>query len=272
MYAYVRARPAADDWYEIDVPPAIIHALATGDQFGLMLTDEKGQTRTRHALSSRETATPPVLIVEAGPGAARAPGAVHSLKTGRGTIGSTIAEARALGRTTLRPGAIVLRFGGAGGVHYDLRLSERPIDAANFEAATRVPRYQMDPLAPKTNPLATANSLRDEVNAVVEDLKPGSVYYFAVRASLPAGDAGPVSALGRYRAFQREYPTLPDKPAGSLAGGHPDPAAGNVWALPELLKINPRTGALLEQTDFPDPRARNTVWDGATVRLTWSPQ
>ncbi len=64
LYAYVRAHDAAGGWYEIDIPPQIATALATGDQFGLMLTDEKGQTRTRHMISSRESADPPVLIVE----------------------------------------------------------------------------------------------------------------------------------------------------------------------------------------------------------------
>jgi hypothetical protein len=61
LYAYVKARDAGGGWYEIEIPLQIAAALATGDQFGLMLTDEKGQTRTRHAIGSRESADPPVL-------------------------------------------------------------------------------------------------------------------------------------------------------------------------------------------------------------------
>ena len=74
----MRARDAGGDWYEIDVPPQIATALATGDQFGLMLTDEKGQTRTRHAISSRESADPPLLIVE-GTRSGMTPGRVRAL-------------------------------------------------------------------------------------------------------------------------------------------------------------------------------------------------
>jgi hypothetical protein len=63
LYAYKPARDAGEGWYEIDVPPAIVTAMAIGDQFGLMFDDEKGQTQTRHVLDSHESAFPPVLLV-----------------------------------------------------------------------------------------------------------------------------------------------------------------------------------------------------------------
>jgi len=48
------------------------------------------------------------------------------------------------------------------------------------------------------------------------------------------------------------------------------PQAPRVWAAPDLLKINPRNGSLLEQADFPEHRAWNGVWDAssATVKLS----
>ena len=205
LYAYVRVRDAGDGWYEADVSPALVHALITGDQFGLLLDDEKGQTQTRHILSSREGPYPPELILEGTRTDHAAPGRVRSLNRAAGVIASRPADAQRLGRTTLRPGSLIVRMGGAGddagkgvAARYELRYSERRIDTAGFASARAVPRWSLDPLAPKPQPLATSNSLRDEVTAVVEGLEPGKVYWFAARATDEAGNAGPVSPLGRY--------------------------------------------------------------------------
>ena len=282
LYAYRKSRAMPGDWFEVEVPPALVAALITGDQFGWMLTDEKGQTRTRHALSSREGKYPPVLIVEGSRSAATAPGPVRSLKQGTDPKRSTITEARALGRTTLAPGSVILRFGGAGddrgrgvAARYDLRYSPERITASNFDTATLVPRWSIDPLAPKTSALAMENSLRDEVQAVVEQLQPGKLFYFAARALDAAGNAGPVSSLGRYEAFSRTFPSLPARSGRQIDASRllaPASSPIQVWAVPELLKIDPKTGALLEQSEAPEYRVRNSVWDSAraTVRLTGS--
>ena len=275
LYACERARDAGAGWWEINVPPALVHALLAADQFGLMLTDEKGQTQTRHVLDSRESRFPPELLLEGTRSDRTAPGAVRSRKAG---AESTPEEARRLGRTTLRPGSVILHLGGAGddlgqgvATSYEIRHSRQPIDAASFESGARVARWRLDPLASKAHPLATSNSLRDEVYAVVEDLQPGASYYFAARATDEAGNVGPVSVLGSYRTYARAFPTLPEA-APPASPGRTAPASSGlrVWAAPELLKIHPVTGALLEQADFPEHRARNSVWNAATstVRLT----
>src|ERR1035437_876235 len=251
LYAYVKAHDAGGGWYEIDVPPQIAVALATGDQFGLMLTDEKGQTRTRHAIGSRESADPPVLIVEgtrANSTPVSAPGPVKPL---------TPRSAEALGRTSLRTGSVILQFSGSGAVHYDLRFSETPVTAKNFDGAAPVPRWMLDPLASHPSPLATANSLHDQVNAVVEQLQPAKPYYFAARAMSATGQLGPVSTLGRVRASARTWPSLP---AVSASAPPPVETAGpvKVWSYSELHKVNPQTGALLE---------KGPIWTGG-VKLS----
>jgi hypothetical protein len=251
LYAYVMAQDADDGWYEIDVPAPMATALATGDQFGLMLTDEKGQTRTRHAFSSRETSDPPVLIVE-GTRAALPAGRVRALAPH---------AAEALGRTSLRPGSVILRFGGAGAARYDLRYSQSAITAANFEAASPAPRWMLNPLAPNPGPLVTHNSIHDEVNAVVEQLQPGKTYYFAARGVSATGQAGALSQLGRFEAFARTWPALPAQPATASAPPAPGSAAGGaitVWSFSELHKVNPQTGQLLEN---------GPIWTG-DVKLT----
>jgi len=281
LYAYERARDAGNGWWEINVPAALISALVTADQYGLMLCDEKGQMQVRHVLSSRESAYPPVLIVEGSRTDKTPPGAPRSLKAGAGVIESSPAEARKLGRTTLRLGSVILRFGKAGddagtgtATRYDVRYSVTPINANNFDSATPVPRWSINPLAPKTNPFATANSLQDELSAVVEGLRPGEIYYFAARAVDEACNVGPVGALGRYRAYNRTFPALPEVSL-NVRGGERQPSAPEekpftVWAVPELLKINPKTGDLLEQRDFSNHRVANTVWEAgsSTVRLS----
>ena len=274
LYSYARVRDAGEGWHEADVPPAMVHALLAGDQYGLMLTDEKGQTQTRHVLSSREGSHPPVLVVEGTRSDRAAPGRARAASAGDGVIASTPAQARALGRSTFAPGSVIVRFGGAGddggrgvAAKYELRYSERPLAAGGFEAAGAVPRWSLDPLAPQPGRLATANSARDEVVAVVEGLEPGRTYYFAARATDEAGNAGPVSPLGRYRAWTRAFPELPAEPPARNA---PTTAAGRpqVWAVPELWKIDPRTGKALEAGGA-DERSGNRVWNAgtSTVRL-----
>ena len=260
LYSYERAREAAEGWWEIPVPATVVHALLAGDQFGLMLTDEKGQTQTRHVFSSRESGRPPVLVVEGAREDRTAPGAAR-------------AEVRPA-EPGARPGLVTFEFGGAGddagrgtAARYELRHSRRPIHAGNFESGALVPRWMLDPLAPRTDPLGTSNAPRDRVTARIEGLAPGGIYYFAARARDEAGNAGPVSALPACRASARSYPSLPVLPPAAV---RPTASAGRgvrVWAAPELLKIDPRTGGLLEQTGFPDHRSANSVWDGTTVRL-----
>ncbi len=262
LYGYSRARDAGGGWWEADVPPAIVHAIATGDQFGLLVGDEKGQTQTRHALSSRESANPPSLIVDAVRAGGAAPGRARTI-----SIASTPDAARSLGRTTLAPGGVIVQFAAAGGaVRHEIRYSEKPVDGATFGAATPAPRWTVDPLAPKTNPLATANALGETVTAVVEGLAPGKDYHFAVRSVDAAGRAGPVAPLGRYRAYSRTFPGLP--PRGGRAGTTERRSRPRIWAAPELWKIDPRTGDALEASGS-DYRHVNAVWSdiAGTVRL-----
>ncbi len=277
LYTYVRARDAGEGWYEIDVAPALVHALLSGDQYGLMFDDEKGQTHTRHTFSSREGAHPPILIVEGTREDHAAPGPARALRAGSGTVETTPRDAIAAGLTGPRPGMAIVRFGRAGddagtGIasHYELRWSTAPIDASNFNTATLVPRWEENPLVPKPSPLITSNSLHDEVTAVVEGLEPGHVYHFAARALDEAGNAGPVSSIGSYRAYGRQFPALPEVPepkTGKSAGAKPA-----VWAMPELWKVDPRTGGVLEAAPETEHRLSNPVWNAgkSTVSLEGS--
>ena len=213
LYAYPRVRSAGDGWFEADVPPAMVHALATGDQFGIMLTDEKGQTRTRHALSSREGSHGPVLVIEAEKQNPPAPGAVRGRRSGN-----------------------MLVFEGVQ-ARLDVRYGPAPI--VDFESAQAYPRWRIDPLAPKPHPLATSNSLSPTVKVKLDDLKPGA-YHFAARTLNEAGVAGPVMKLGPVRIDAPVTRTLPSAPPRKAAASR-----GPVWAVADTLKIKP-SGEVLE--------------------------
>jgi hypothetical protein len=265
-----------DEWWEVNVPPSIIHALLAEDQFGLLMCDEKGQTQTIHHLHSKESQFPPSLTIEGSRIDRTAPGEVHSEKSGSGAIFSLPDKARSLGRTGLTPGSIILDFGSAGddggrgtASRYDLWYSQTPIDESSYASAIRVQRWNLNPLAPRTDPFSTLNKLRDRVITVVEGLRPGEDYFFAARAMDEAGNAGPVSSLGAYVAYERTYPSLPpsrnSKPASvalSAAEGY------QVWAISDMVKLDPRTGDLLEKSAFPDYRNSNSVWDAPSSTVT----
>ncbi|MCZ2080551.1 MAG: DUF4091 domain-containing protein [Bryobacterales bacterium] len=222
LYVYPRVRNAGNGWFEADVSPEIVTALATGDQFGILLTDEKGQTRTRHVLSSKEGKHPPVLVVEADRPNAKIPAAPRGRREG---------------------GALVFEGSRA---RLDVRYAQAPIKG--FAAAKPYPRWLIDPLAPKPHPLATNNTLSGMVTVNLDDLAPGT-YYFASRTLDERGTASPVTEVG---PVQIDAPLSRKLPAADPVRGSDGPRSG-VWTAPDTVKINPVTGALLE---------RDVIWNG----------
>ena len=66
LCAYTDIRELGDGWVEVDVPPELVQAMICGDSYGLVLSDEKGQTMANNDVYSREqSASRPYLTVEA---------------------------------------------------------------------------------------------------------------------------------------------------------------------------------------------------------------
>ncbi len=216
LYAYPRVRDSGNGWFEVDVSPQIVTALHTGDQFGIMVTDEKGQTQTRHLLSSRESGHGPVLVVEAEPGS----GSVVAALAGRRAVDSLTFEGS---RSRL-----------------DVRYAQAPIK--DFSNAPPYPRWLIDPLAPKAHPLATSNTLSRKAKVSLNGLAPGT-YYFAARTVDEAGNSSLPVHLAPIRISAPVNRKLP--PAQQETGSQGE--RRQVWTAPDTLKINPVTGALLEQ-------------------------
>lgn len=219
LYAYRTVSDAGAGWYEIDVQPQMVTALATGDQFGIMLTDEKGQTQTRHVLSSREGPHAPMLVVE---------------------VEKRISSKLAPMQGRLAGDRLILQ---AARSRVDLRYAQSPIK--DFASASAYPRWLIDPLAPKSNPLATSNRLSRTVTVGLNHLTPGT-YYFAARTLDETGNASPPLYLGPVHKAPPPKSELPPAPPSTRRPGQ----AGKVWAASDMVKFNPVTGALLEREGF----------------------
>jgi hypothetical protein len=72
--AYSELRRGRDGWIEVDVPGALVEAMAAGASHGLAVSDETGQTRWNNSVHTREQAGfAPYLVVEGSPAALAAP-------------------------------------------------------------------------------------------------------------------------------------------------------------------------------------------------------
>ncbi len=75
-------------WYEIDVPPALVQAMVQGfAPGGLCLADDFGRSGTFPTIWSRESTSPPELVVSAEPVAPRASAAPSSVEASRDDLG-----------------------------------------------------------------------------------------------------------------------------------------------------------------------------------------
>jgi hypothetical protein len=165
-------KAAADKWLEIPIEPALVQAVLAGYSYGLVMSDEKGQTFENHDIYAREqSASAPYLMVQtrplqpatqpARPLAARADAAHAGFNAGAISVDTSWKEGgQALQATRVRLYA----------------------DAAQFDAG---------------KPLAEAVTLAEPL-VVFEGLKPSATYL--VRASSLCGGAEVASAVHKATA------------------------------------------------------------------------
>lgn len=95
----------------------------------------------------------------------------------------------------------------------------------------------------------------------------------AVTVQIQAVDtAGNVSAAAVARGRTGPKLTVPSLPKGDFRPGGGEPkklAAAQIWAFPEVTKVDPVSGKVLHEPGVGDYRRKNPVWDGAngTIRL-----
>jgi hypothetical protein len=186
-------------WYEIEVPPALIAAIAQDLQpGGLVVSDDFGRQEVVSTFGSRESDSKPLLIVEgvhAAPHASAPPEHVRAYRDPVGREWVEFTAPRALG--------------------FDIVLSERPIGSeedVDASAAARLPTWAMP--APGDGPRTALISLHRTAQhryASVRAIEANGEWSSYVSAELPApAPAAPVFAAPALQRF--DLPKTIDAP------------------------------------------------------------
>ncbi len=218
-----------DGWQSVELPLDIAYALASGESYGLVLVDGKGQLRKPDGsfinkyFNSRSSARyAPYLEVELGeapPGAPAAPARV--------AVEEDPAQASLSGggaKIFIDPDS----GGDNGAEYYEVRTSPLPLHESSVSAAREQPRY----LIPR------AGAGRDSV--LVGALEPGGQLYAAVRAVDRFGRVGGWKFASGAVSAALEVPELADPRRPDIGG------AIRVWVAAMDEKVNPVSGRLLE--------------------------
>ena len=228
-------------WARVPVPADLVRSLICRDAFGLCIMDEIGYGLANNFIHSREAkGRGPFLVVDV-----------------TGTDDARPAQAKATVRAA--PKAAHLSTGAA------VIEIEGPADAFCYFVTvngTPVPRR----LIPHPKNGAT--------RILLENCKPtGKIAVEVVTCDAAGNRSTGAKASGTASGALKPPPKLPA--AWRAKPGEPPVRAGGlkVWALPEICKVDPLSGALFEAkalgTDGRAYRRGNSVWDGASnsVRL-----
>lgn len=215
---YTDIRAGDDGWLEIDVPPELVQAMVCGDSYGLVLSDEKGQTMANNDVFSREqTTSRPYMVVDASPGDTTPP---HPPPI-----------------VAVEP-APELAHLNSGGLRIRMTAPERAftyeghLEMANGER--KLPRY----LIPHAKP-------GSEQVIEVADLPPSAECTVVLRA---VDEFGNRSDAARARGRTSAALAWPD-----VRAGHSEqvgPAQSEVFACPSTVKVNPQTYGVLEEGSY----------------------
>lgn len=262
MQTPVKREP--DGWYRIPVDGRLLEACAAGLSHGLALSDDNGQTtnihpeavawtnRSNNFFFAREQSNArPVVVVTA----SRSPQVTAAPLT--------VAVKPWTGGADLATGAVEIAWPGpadesarAGILGYRVRLGQGA-------ALSELPRWQ-HPTVPAVGAparmLIHGQTPGAALDAEVQVVGRGGQVVASGRAS---GRAGPALVAPRPLA-------LPSPPPMG-AGEAPATAAGAVWAVPDLVQVNPLTGTVREEpgVEYAGKRAgtwsqANPAWSGAT--------
>jgi len=263
--------PPAAGVFAIPVEPRLVECLAAGLSSGLAVSDDNGEVmyiakevcpdtcHDNNFLYSRESpGKGPRLVVTLAPETSHpaAPAPVRELLTEAWPAAATDRQGalRVRWNVTADEAAAVLGYA----------VSSALADGA----PTEVPRWRV-PLPP---------AMGGSVAMVLDGLPPGAPVTVVVTAVGRGGlRSGAMRASGQASAAARVVSALPLPEEEAVAGAEPEVRAGalRVWAFPDLLKVNPITGNLLEEPGvaYGGPaagqyRRANPVWDGARGRIS----
>jgi hypothetical protein len=229
-------------WLKVPVEPALVHALAIGASYGLVLTDDKGQVAEANMLEknpkpyvydpsfeievySRHTkgGTLAPRLEVAGEAGDRAPPAAPKAARAVAPVGRAGAT---VGIEFIAPGD----DGMAGCAHaYRVRYAEKAITEANWAHAAEIPRYAL--------PLPRPGGQRQFLHLMT--LKPGS-WHVAIRAVDEAGNEGPPCNVDVEvsEPTRRRFVEVRPKDGPGVNGWSFDGTFA-VWAVDDQWKVDP---------------------------------
>ena len=225
-------RQESGGWQTVNVPLSLADGLVSGESYGLVFMDAKGQQRdtSDHFIYKRFNSRDdgkyaPYLEVVLEPAPDLAPEPVSAVvvspapdKAGleTGSLGVIVSPGN---RTEKR------------GLFYEMAISAGPLDEKNVETAEQVPRRLL--------PRIGGGPAVDTV--LITGLPPGAGRWVAVRMRNPYGKVSPwVFAEGKVSSTLE--PSFLESPPGPSLGGKI-----RVWACGAEEKVNPVTGRLLEE-------------------------
>jgi len=254
------------------VDPELVESLAAGLAGGLVLTDDKGQVAEAYSLKgtgrpyrydrsqdiylyTKDIQDPdlrPYLEVEGEAADRTAPGAVGPIQA---------VETDPCDPSVTVAFTAPAEDGGGGGpaLGYEVRVSSGQIEESSWDSLERIPLWAVP--APE-EPGATQRMR-------VFTLAPGT-YHLGIRATDEAGNLGPVSQT------ELRIPEIPSAELtavpGRKTGGNPGKVVFDnlleIWACPDLCKVDPLTGSILLDAQNYQPagdyRFENQVWSSAT--------
>ena len=225
-------------WLRAEIDPRMVQALLAGASHGLLLMDGATSVGVNCRIFARESGKGPYLVVTAGAADTTPPAA---------PTGVTVTPA---------PNWATPRYGAAW-------LSVRVPDEA-FAYHVRVngravERWQL-PFAGKAGTIHKFPIL---------DLPGGAALSVEIAAVDAAGNVSAFTQASGRAGPPLTVPDLPDSPFKPAGGAPKALGTARIWAFPEVTKVDPVTGKLLNEKTVGDPRGRNAVWDGATgtIRL-----
>jgi hypothetical protein len=259
-----------DLWYRVPFDGRLVEACAAGLSSGLALSDDNGQTmnvrkevvpETNHGnnffFSREQSNAKPVLVLTTRPAAAvaRGPLTVRVEPWGNGA---------ALGR-----GAVEVTWPGPADAAARTAIIGYRVRTGSGTTLVELPRWRHPTVPPPG----------ETVRLLLPDQEPGT----AVTAEVEViGRGGMVLAGGR-AAGRTSAALAPPSPlaravlAPTPAGPPPANPVGAVWAVPDLVQVDPLSGTVLEEpgTTYGGPRTgtwsqANPAWSGAqrTVQVS----
>ncbi|RLF19691.1 MAG: hypothetical protein DRZ82_04850 [Thermoprotei archaeon] len=240
-------------WVAIPIPPKIVEALALKDQYGIVISDEKGQRWINIDIYTKEAGwnlAPYLLVWIEEPKGKTPPGEIKEFK----------ASTDGLWNGQVKLSWIAPSPGDNEILGYEIWYSDRKFSEENFTSVGKMlPRYMI--------PRPGKPGERQEL--IISGLEPGKTYYFAIRAYDELGNYSKVVITSIKLPERRMPPELPriDLKEPEKASAIPEyEEKVRVWVLNDIEKVSPITGARLESRKYAEGgddeyKLGNMVWD-----------